>query len=322
MSRRVFGVEIERPAAVRRAGGRRLVAGAGQDRQVKGAALDPERPPLRPTCVPPIGLGQPLGDRKAETRAAVFAAVGGVGLAERLEHPAHRLGAMPMPVSLTAICSSKPPSGAAVPSARSETTLPRSVNLTELVSRFRRIWRRRLTSPMITGRGRRRRPRAVISRPFSPASERISATAPSMHSRRLNGDRLELHPAGLDLREVEDVVDDREQRLARSADDRRLPRAARRRGRCRSSRPLIPITAFIGVRISWLIAARNVLLAALAASAAVARLLGARVQPRIVERDHGQLGEPLEPLDVGLRERPLIGGVASDSERAERRVAR
>ena len=36
----------------------------------------------------------------------------------------------------------------------------------------------------------------------------------------------------------------------------------------RSSSPLMPMTAFIGVRISWLIAARNVLLAALAASAA------------------------------------------------------
>ena len=31
--------------------------------------------------------------------------------------------------------------------------------------------------------------------------------------------------------------------------------------------PLIPITAFIGVRISWLIVARNALLASLAASA-------------------------------------------------------
>ena len=35
------------------------------------------------------------------------------------------------------------------------------------------------------------------------------------------------------------------------------------------SRPLIPMTAFIGVRISWLIAARNALLAWLAPSAAV-----------------------------------------------------
>ena len=35
-----------------------------------------------------------------------------------------------------------------------------------------------------------------------------------------------------------------------------------------SSRPLMPITAFIGVRISWLIVARNALLASLAVSAA------------------------------------------------------
>ncbi len=34
-----------------------------------------------------------------------------------------------------------------------------------------------------------------------------------------------------------------------------------------SSRPLMPITAFIGVRISWLIVARNALFASFAASA-------------------------------------------------------
>ena len=55
----------------------------------------------------------------------------------------------------------------------------------------------------------------------------------------------------------------------------------------------------------------------------VARLLSARVQPRVVERDHGQLGEPLEPLDLGLpRTSRSSDGVACDSERAERRVAR
>ena len=40
-----------------------------------------------------------------------------------------------------------------------------------------------------------------------------------------------------------------------------------------SSSPLMPITAFIGVRISWLIVARKALLASLAASAGGARLL-------------------------------------------------
>jgi len=35
-----------------------------------------------------------------------------------------------------------------------------------------------------------------------------------------------------------------------------------------SSRPLMPITAFIGVRVSWLMVARNALLASLAVSAA------------------------------------------------------
>ena len=80
--------------------------------------------------------------------------------------------------------------------------------------------------------------------------------------------RLDVHAPGLDLREVEDVVDDREQRVAGVADGRRRSRAARSSSLVSSSRPLMPMTAFIGVRISWLIVARNELFASLAASAA------------------------------------------------------
>ena len=69
--------------------------------------------------------------------------------------------------------------------------------------------------------------RASIARPFSDASERISATASVDALAQAERRRLELHPPGLDLREVEDVVDDGEQRLAGRADDRRPPRAAR-----------------------------------------------------------------------------------------------
>ncbi len=44
-----------------------------------------------------------------------------------------------------------------------------------------------------------------------------------------------------------------------------------------SSRPVMPITPFMGVRISWLMLARNSLLAALAASACAARELARAV---------------------------------------------
>ena len=90
----------------------------------------------------------------------------------------------------------------------------------------------------------------------------------------------------------------------------------------RSSSPLIPITAFIGVRISWLIAARNVLLAALAASAASRASWALAYSRALSSAIMASWANRCEPLDLGLRERPLIGGVASDSERAERRVAR
>ena len=68
---------------------------------------------------------------------------------------------------------------------------------------------------------------------------------------------VELELAGLDLREVEDVVDDVEQRLAAS-----WPRSARTRAAAASrsepsSSSVIPITPLSGVRISWLMLARN-----------------------------------------------------------------
>jgi hypothetical protein len=72
--------------------------------------------------------------------------------------------------------------------------------------------------------------------------------------------------AGLDLRDVEDVVDDRQQMGAGMADRaRRSCWPASRR--LRSSSRAWPRMAFIGVRISWLMLARKALLARLAASA-------------------------------------------------------
>ena len=53
----------------------------------------------------------------------------------------------------------------------------------------------------------------------------------------------------------------------------------------------MPITAFIGVRISWLIVARNALLASLAASAAARASCVSLEQARVLDRDHGLVGE-------------------------------
>jgi hypothetical protein len=93
---------------------------------------------------------------------------------------------------------------------------------------------------------------------------------------------LELHLARLDLGEVEDVVDDREQRLAGGAD--RVDEVALLGGELVSSRRLVmPMTPFIGVRISCDMEARNSLLAREAASAsALARRSWCSVSTRAV----------------------------------------
>ena len=79
--------------------------------------------------------------------------------------------------------------------------------------------------------------------------------------------QLQLHLAGFDLGKVQDIVDDREQGVAAVADDRCKFLLFGSRG-VSSSSPLIPMIAFIGVRISWLIIARKSLFARFAASAA------------------------------------------------------
>ena len=172
-----------------------------------------------------------------------------------------------MPVSATAMWSSKAPlSSGAVPCALS-TTLPRSVNLTELLSRLSRIWRSRLTSPIsVSGRcgvdAARRSP--------GPSRRRVSGSArrrASTHSRRLNGAvSSSMRPASIFEKSRMSLM------IVSSAS--LLVRMIVASSRCsasrslRSSRPLMPMTAFIGVRISWLMAARKVLFAAFAASAA------------------------------------------------------
>ncbi len=70
-------------------------------------------------------------------------------------------------------------------------------------------------------------------------------------------DVLEIELAGLDLREVENVVDDREQRAGAVANRLGVVALGWRRSRVSSNSSVMPITPFIGVRISWLMLARN-----------------------------------------------------------------
>ena len=61
----------------------------------------------------------------------------------------------------------------------------------------------------------------------------------------------------------------------------------------------MPMIAFIGVRISWLMAARKALLAWLAASAASRALAQVREQARVVDRDRRLLRQADEEVEVG-----------------------
>ena len=107
------------------------------------------------------------------------------------------------------------------------------------------------------------------SSPFSSA--RSGERLDRVRRRRRGGRtamRLELELARLDLREVEDVVDDR--RAARRPTSLTVLEVLALLGverRCRSARSVMPMMPFIGVRISWLMLARNSLLAIVAASA-------------------------------------------------------
>ena len=109
-------------------------------------------------------------------------------------------------------------------------------------------------SPTSTRRARPGRRRSTSSRPLAGRGRRISVERrPPRSSRRSNGSALELQPAGLDLGEVQDVVDDREQRLAADVGSSRRTRAARPSSSVSASRPLMPMTrsSACGSRGSW-----------------------------------------------------------------------
>ena len=175
-----------------------------------------------------------------------------------------------MPVSRTAKCNSTSPSAASPPDGpsrqTSRSTSPRSVNLMALPTRLTTIWRSRPRSPQ-TSSGTWGRMRQVSSRPFSWArtasdfivSPRLSTRSKVLRSScSLSASILEKSRMSL---------------ISRSKDS--LDSATTfKKSRCRGARlpcstsSVMPMMAFMGVRISWLILARNALLARLAASAA------------------------------------------------------
>ncbi len=174
------------------------------------------------------------------------------------------LAAMPMPVSLTA---SRSVSARLAPGSMATLTctVPSSVNLIALPIRLNRICWMRITSPrMIASSLGVNSSRSA--RPLATARSRISATTPSTAGRTLNGAVVSCRwPAS--MRETS-----RMSLISASSSRPELPISSAWR-RCCESRlecsisSLSPSTAFSGVRISWLMVARNCDLAWLAASA-------------------------------------------------------
>ena len=195
-----------------------------------GVALDPDPAAHQ--------LDQPRGDGQAQAGAAVPPRRRAVGLREGLEDRRLLLGAgCRCRCRVTAKCSADPP--AARPFLRGvgldaeTTTSPCSVNLMALPTRLTRICRSRPGSPT-SASGTSGGDVAGQLQPLAGAARRASVLSVSpRQSRRSNGDRLELELAGLDLGEVEDVVDDRQQRVGRRLDQFQVLALLGRQRRCR-----------------------------------------------------------------------------------------
>ena len=126
-------------------------------------------------------------------------------------------GGIPMPVSATA---NRSPTSSPSRHARSTVTRtsPRSVNLTALPTRFTRTCRKRPPSPIRIVRHVRGDVEGQLQVLLvGPQGERPHRVAQAIAQVERAGVEVEL--ARLDLREVEDVVDHRQQRVGRRCDD-------------------------------------------------------------------------------------------------------
>ena len=173
---------------------------------------------------------------------------------------------MPTPVSVTLNSTASVPS--TVHSRMSTVIVPSCVNLLALLSRLSRIWRVLVRSACIgrhlVGAAHRQRvPVLLDQRPDG-------VHQPADHG--LDVERLERehHLAGFDLREIQDAVDQVEQMLAGatgSASGRQSTPVCPSSSAVSCSSSLYRMMAFSGVRSSWLMLARNSLLARVAFSA-------------------------------------------------------
>ena len=123
---------------------------------------------------------------------------------------------MPIPVSVTVKCR-RTPSAVSSSSSTRTTTSPRSVNLIALPTRLTSTWRSRSGSPTSVPTQLRRDLAAELEAAVVGAHrERPQRVDQGVAQVEVDGVQLEL--ARLDLGEVEDVVDHRQQRVGRLLD--------------------------------------------------------------------------------------------------------
>jgi hypothetical protein len=145
-----------------------------------------------------------------------------------------------------------------------------AVNLMALPMRLMRTWRRRVLSPTMTGGAAADPTDEVEVLLGGLGAEDIEGVLEAFA--QVEGALLELELAGFDLGEVEDVVDEAEEEspevemVSASSRCSMLSWVSR-------SRPLMPMMALRGVRISWDILARNSDLATVARAVSWARVL-------------------------------------------------
>ena len=121
-------------------------------------------------------------------------------------------GAMPMPVSRTRKRISLPRRR---PGSTMMATPPRFGELDRVAGEIEQhLAQPRGIADHACAAGRRRR-RSAISRPLACARGASSSTVSSTSAAQIERPRLEVEPAGLDLGEIEDLLDQRQQRVAR-----------------------------------------------------------------------------------------------------------
>ena len=180
-----------------------------------GFALHPEAPAHQPHEL--------RRDRQAKSGTAIRARRGAVGLREGSKIRCCRSSGMPMPVSVTENCrttstGSTGSTGVAACCVTRSTTSPCCVNLMAFPSRLTRICRRRPESPL-TACGISASTSTISSRPFWCALQRHGIRRVSDGVAGVEVDRVEVELAGFQPGEVQDVVDDRQQRIGRRFDD-------------------------------------------------------------------------------------------------------